>query len=245
MKLNTRFNPTVNGRIHCGHLYTAIVNEVEAHMSGGKFIVRFDDDQTFWSVRRTPTQVQEAIDSIVEDLDWMGVQVDEWQNQTTMKVQAEMQLLYFNHGPLNVRNLFYNDTLPIMHGKTYTPYPYVPWITAEKVIMDFMGDINLLVRGEDLAGEFSLYQYFIDLWGLRPVKQVFLPRLLCPEMGEVGDLSKTIGNYKVADLRSAGMEPGEVRHWLAASCLEDEDGPWSIENVKAQPMLTREGFGYG
>ena len=51
MKYNTRFNPTISGPLHIGHLYMALVNEAEAHRSGGKFIVRVDDTNRQWSHR--------------------------------------------------------------------------------------------------------------------------------------------------------------------------------------------------
>ena len=49
MKYNTRFNPSISGALHIGHLYMALVNEMEAHRTGGKFIVRVDDTQDIWN----------------------------------------------------------------------------------------------------------------------------------------------------------------------------------------------------
>ena len=57
MKYNTRFNPTVSGSLHVGHLYMALVNEVEAHRSGGKFYIRVDDTQDCWVVRLGKKQI--------------------------------------------------------------------------------------------------------------------------------------------------------------------------------------------
>ena len=42
--VNTRLNPTLNGTVHLGHLFTLLVNEYYAHSRNGKFFIRFDDD---------------------------------------------------------------------------------------------------------------------------------------------------------------------------------------------------------
>ena len=42
--IKTRWNPTINGALHVGHLYSMLVNERFAHEQGGKFCVRFDDN---------------------------------------------------------------------------------------------------------------------------------------------------------------------------------------------------------
>ena len=49
--MNTRFNPTANGRLYLGHLYIILLNKQAVEDNGGKFICRFDDDQDYWIER--------------------------------------------------------------------------------------------------------------------------------------------------------------------------------------------------
>ena len=43
----TRFNPTANGPLHVGHIYSALINETLAGPAG-KFIVRIDYNCRYW-----------------------------------------------------------------------------------------------------------------------------------------------------------------------------------------------------
>ncbi|HYX47082.1 MAG TPA: glutamate--tRNA ligase family protein, partial [Sphingomicrobium sp.] len=66
----TRFAPSPTGRLHLGHAFSAVLGHERAGSSGGRFLLRIEDlDRT----RSRP----EFVDSIYEDLRWLGLGWDE------------------------------------------------------------------------------------------------------------------------------------------------------------------------
>ncbi len=65
----TRFAPSPSGHLHLGHAFAALFAHAAAAETGGRFLLRIEDIDTF---RRRPDF--EA--AILEDLDWLGL---EWQ----------------------------------------------------------------------------------------------------------------------------------------------------------------------
>lgn len=237
VKWNTRFNPTVNGSLHLGHLYVAKVNETEAHLSGGKFIVRFDDDQFYWNKIRK-VKVEELKDGIKRDLEWAGVDVDAYRSQSEMREETEAMLRRVGYRDMGWQA--YGLTHAYLPESPQTWFPCVPDLTARKVIQDGMDEVYLLIRGVDLITEFSLYNYFCRLWDWVLPRHVFLPRL--EQQGrsrELSDVSKTAGNFKIADFRKRGVSPKEMWRLLAESCLIDPEKPWTIQNVKMEPRIAK------
>lgn len=231
---NTRFNPTVNGRLHLGHLYVILVNECEAHRSGGKFTLRFDDDQFYWKVRNQ-SPVEDMRKGMIRDLTDMGVKLDAYTSQEEMSARTHKMLDEFGYKKSGVLHHAYTHSY-LPETKDGRFYPFVADYTAEKVVQDFIEGIDLLIRGEDLLTEFSLYNYFCRLWDLPTPKQVFLPRLKCFD-GELSPVSKTIGNFKIRDWLDSGMSVEKLIEGLRESCLVDPTGDWTISNVKNTPIL--------
>src|SRR4030043_463626 len=222
----TRFNPTTNGTLHIGHLYLVLVNEYEAHKDpSGKFIVRFDDNQYFWRDKIGPAKTIEIIQSMIDDLEWIGVNVDEYISQQKIEDQTtnELEMHMRSRGPI-LRGMYFHDEVPITKNP-FVYYPYTPYYSLEKVWLDFQEGVNLLIRGIDLISEFALYEYFVDLMGLPRVKHIYMPRLQ-HAAGELSNLSKTVGNWKIGELRNIGLKPDDVLCHLARSCLINPDGVW-------------------
>ena len=61
-----RFAPSPNGRLHLGHAYSALFTQREARRHDGLFTLRIEDIDTFRCK-------QEFVDSIFEDLAWLGL----------------------------------------------------------------------------------------------------------------------------------------------------------------------------
>jgi glutamyl-Q tRNA(Asp) synthetase len=84
-----RFAPSPTGRLHLGHAYSAILGHACAREDGGEFRLRIEDlDQT----RCRP----EFVDSIYEDLRWLGVDWDGpvlVQSQRTSAYEAALEEL--------------------------------------------------------------------------------------------------------------------------------------------------------
>lgn len=243
--MNTRFNPTVNGPLHAGHLYLILLNHHAARSSGGKFVLRFDDDQPYWDQFCSPAKVAEYTDGIRRDLEWLGLEPDFYSSERDSREVNE------NWVRTNVSNSDFifqdREYMGIRWQPTVKtnsrPYPYTPYLTAVKVAQDFREGIDLLIRGEDLVTEVSLYCYFCEVAGIpRPGFQ-YVPRMmrsLVPYgsiLTDLAEVSKTVGGYAIEEYRRRGWSPGSLVTMVAASALEEPCSGWTFENVKKQPIL--------
>lgn len=234
--MNTRFNPTANGPLHLGHIYMALVNEHMAHSTNSTFILRIDDNQrSYFEKLGGPKQMHEIGMAQSRDLDWIGIQTDRvvYQSGTEELAKATLTKTHFrmvvDHHPLD------RETFPIIHDSIATrPWPLSAWITAEKVVLDRLEDVEAMVRGPDLIQEHQLYMYFCALFGYRFPKCYYLPRLVAAD----GEISKTRENWQIGGLRSTGITPEQIRQILRESCLVNPDESWHIDNVKDLPRLS-------
>lgn len=69
MSVVTRFAPSPTGYLHIGGARTALFNWLFARRMGGRYLLRIEDTDR---ARSTP----EAIDAIIDGLDWLGLQHD-------------------------------------------------------------------------------------------------------------------------------------------------------------------------
>ncbi len=68
--LRLRFAPSPTGYLHIGSARTALYNYLLARAGGGAFVLRIEDtDQS--------RSTEEAIGSIIADLEWLGLEWDE------------------------------------------------------------------------------------------------------------------------------------------------------------------------
>jgi glutamyl/glutaminyl-tRNA synthetase len=91
--------------------------------------------------------------------------------------------------------------------------------------------VNHLIRGTDLVSEYSLYQYFCDLFQIAPPRHTYVPRLTFPGQ----EISKTLANMQIVEFRQSGWKPEALRERLAEACLVNVNGPWAINNIKNNP----------
>jgi len=237
MKYNTRFNPTPTGPLHIGHLYMALVNEAEAHRSGGKFIVRVDDTHVDW-IRKLGQKLLDQYSIEYNDQLSRFVKIDIWDRQSCMPAPEEI----IGEHPLLAmlpRPRWWGEPGHVIEWRTdinQQVWDYSPRPTFEKVVWDFYEGINLLIRGEDMVPEANLYSFFESQLGLLRPHQVYLPRLMTKrgrELAELG-ISKTFGTYQLqTQLDKFGTD--EVLSLLKNSCLIDSEGEFFVENIKGNP----------
>lgn len=233
MKQNTRFNPTVNGSLHLGHLFTALINQGEARRSGGKFGMRFDDDQRYWRWKAGADAVGKYAAQMVEDLEYFGVDPDFVEYQSLMDPMANELLNSEFHFCPSRQAFAPNRGAAEVIGIGVPFYPLVERITAEKVIFDFMEGITWCIRGIDLLSEDCLYRYFVERFQIPQPRMTYIPRLKFE--GDV--VSKMEGNFKLHRYQEAQIPAADILALLAKDCLSDEEGPWLIENIKPDPEL--------
>ncbi len=85
--VRVRFAPSPTGYLHVGGARTALFNWLYARHHGGAFILRIEDTDQERST-------QESIDQIVEAMQWLGLQWDEYYRQTN-RTGAHQQAAQF------------------------------------------------------------------------------------------------------------------------------------------------------
>jgi glutamyl/glutaminyl-tRNA synthetase len=201
----TRFSPSTSGGLHLGHIYTALVNQQLAHSSGGKFIVRVDDTHTDSLTGRGLERNARIVES------------------EHIEVHADIDPEHFQAIETHVIGR------PDLH-----PAAYAPWVTAQRVFYDWIQNVNLVVRAEELLAEYGLYCHYCQSWQIQQPQFLYLPRLRAAGGGEI---SKTKGGYQIAGLRANGYSPRQVLDMLAIGCLIVPLAGWHIWNLKPEPSL--------
>jgi glutamyl/glutaminyl-tRNA synthetase len=233
IKVITRFNPTANGALHLGHIYSLIVNQRFAYAHGGDFWVRFDDtSQAIVIEMDRKERAKEIVKSQKEVIQWLDIEFDFWSVQSDFIDEV--------HEELNKWDYIFPDPYPHdlptyvrMIGSGWIPYPYTPLETAERVVMDHMIGATHLIRGEEFATEYSLYRYYCQLFDYPTPTFIFLPRLT----GVGGDISKTNGGYTIVELKAQGYTPKDITGILQKSCLNYWSDDWSLTNLKSNPRV--------
>ncbi len=94
MTIRTRFAPSPTGNVHIGNMRAAIFNWLYARHTGGQFLLRVEDTDI---ERSTP----EAIETLLQAMDWLGLDFDEQPLYQTTRMQAHLdaaeQLLASGH----------------------------------------------------------------------------------------------------------------------------------------------------
>jgi glutamyl/glutaminyl-tRNA synthetase len=214
----------VNGALHLGHAYVALLNEALAHASGGQFLVRFVD-------RGGTPQIARLVESQRADLLWLGLTVDGWALESSMLPVVNERLTTL--GVTVQEEAVYPHVPRLLLPGRLIAYPYTPTYTAQKVLMDEWQGVTLLVRGLDLVTEYSLYTHYCRQFGVPEPEHVYVPRLLSYQ----GDITKTNGGYKIAELRANGYTPQDVRAMLAKACLHIPPNGWTLDNLREEPRL--------
>jgi len=85
MTCRTRFAPSPTGFLHIGGARTALYCWLQARREGGQFVLRIEDTD-----RERSTQ--EAVDAIIEGMQWLGLNADEGPIYQTQRLQRYRQV---------------------------------------------------------------------------------------------------------------------------------------------------------
>ena len=85
----TRFAPSPTGYLHIGGARTALFNFLYARHTGGKFLLRIEDT----ALKRS---TKEAVDAILEGLQWLGLYWDEEPISQVSRRQRHVALVKTN-----------------------------------------------------------------------------------------------------------------------------------------------------
>ena len=243
--MNTRFNPGTNGPLHIGHIYMVLLNEAVAHSNNGEFTLRFHDNGRGFP--GYPESQAANAKGMLQDLDWMGVTIDKVIYQSEEEAAIRAFLATSPHFRYAIPGNFFHETAPLPLDRLQTG-PVDVWQLAEGVVGDGWLGVTDIIRGVELLAFHSLYVYLCSLLGFSFPRWYYMPRLMAPASEELSagynpntfrsaNVSKTVGNWQVQDLRNAGVTPAQVRLILRRSCLKDPDGRWTIDNIKSHPTL--------
>jgi len=228
MEVVTRLNPTCSGPIHLGHVYMGLLNEHVAKSAGGKFYIRLEDNHPLITERLGDRQERIKTQQI-EDFKWLEFEIEDFifhsttADSVSRRVKDSIGVLWMED-PIIV---------PVFSTTTILPFPSVPKLTAEKVLMDYDMGVTHLIRGIDLATEYCLYAYFCVLLGVPEPKHYYTPRLA----DSTGDVSKTGGAISVAHYRRMGYTPGDIKEIVSKASLWNPLNGWEIDNLKRDPCL--------
>jgi glutamyl/glutaminyl-tRNA synthetase len=230
----TRFNPSANGNLHLGHLFTLLVNDYFVSSRNGELIIRFDDTSPV--AVNTGDRLESIITSQIDDIRWLGIagRVSGWQRQSHFREILDIKL--YELGFDNIEEIADGEHyLPpvIKNSFDWVAYPYMPQQTAERVIMDNIMGVTHLIRGDDFLTEYSLYRYYCQLFEYPAPEFIFLPRLCSAN----GDISKTKGGHKIADFRANGYTPEQVIRILEKACLYYPNNGWEFYNIRPNPRV--------
>ena len=86
MTVKTRFAPSPTGYLHVGGARTALYSWLYAKSKGGKFVLRIEDTD----IERS---TQEAIDAILEGMQWLGLDWDDGPYYQTQRFDRYKELI--------------------------------------------------------------------------------------------------------------------------------------------------------
>ncbi len=237
---NTRFNPTPNGHLHLGHIYMILLNYHTAKKTNGKFIVRFEDSNLLEMEDFEKKKMNQYCKEIKEDLAWFGIKPDLYTYGSKERDRNEKYLKKFKILNLVKTHRMWNSQKILPKVKNTRTYPYTPHLTALKVVQDWKEECNLLIRGDDLVSEFSLYCHFCKLLNIPIPKFYYVPRLMQGNKNKISELcnvEKTQGNFKLRDYKEKGYTPEQIKKMLEKACLIDKTKGWDYKNIKKNPVI--------
>jgi glutamyl-tRNA synthetase len=194
MTTRTRFAPSPTGSLHLGSALSAVANR----RRGDWFLLRIDDTDA-------GRGVEGAVDEIVADLRWLGLDWDEGPAPQSARAERHRE------AAAAVGTVDGDGTLRF--GRlTLLRADGTPTYHLASVVDDHDFGITHVLRGADHRPNTELQRELARALGFEPPEYVHHGLILGPDGKK---LSKRAGQIaSVADLREAGIPAGAVRAYL-------------------------------
>ena len=213
--ITTRFAPSPTGFMHIGSARTALLAFVYAKSNNGNFILRIEDTDQDRSK-------QEFTDSIIEDLEWMGIDYDSISYQSKnydkhgiicedfisrglaykkdgavfLKIPESKDVVINDSVKGNVKfNTDNYDDFVIMRSSG------VPSFLFANAVDDYSSGVSHIIRGDDHMTN-TLRQSFIYEYLDYSPEFIHMPLVLGKDKKK---LSKRNGSYSISDIRKMGI----------------------------------------
>lgn len=220
--VRVRFAPSPTGSLHLGGALTAVANRRFADEHDGVFILRIDDTD---AARRDPG----AEAAILDDLEWLGVAVDEGPIRQSERGEAYRAAA----ARLLTSGTAYEDAGAVRFQGHGRPTLLRPDGTATYQLASVVDDLELrithVIRGKDHLSNAPLHRAVSEALGAAPPEYIHHGLLLDPEGGK---LSKRRGASSLADLQEQGIPPEAVRRYLEELGLPRSDVTLDLARVR-------------
>jgi len=194
MSVRVRFAPSPTGSLHLGSALSAVANR----RRGDWLLLRIDDTDA-------GRGVEGAVDEIVADLRWLGIEWEEGPSPQTERAERHRDAALAvgtedNDGTLRLGRL----TLLRADGS--------PTYHLASVVDDHDFRITQVVRGADHRPNTELQRELARALGFEPPEYVHHGLILGPDGKKLSKRSSEVST--LADLRDAGMPAHAVRAYL-------------------------------
>jgi glutamyl/glutaminyl-tRNA synthetase len=195
--VKVRFAPSPTGSLHLGNALSAVANRRFADEQGGSMLLRIDDTDP-------ARNVEGGTESIVADLEWIGVAWDEGPVHQSCRFVRHRQAAHEVGEPDAEGALRFGRVTLLRPDGT-------PTYLLASAVDDLDFDVTHVIRGADHRANAELQTELIRALGGEPPEFVHHGLLL----GRDGTkLSKRHGASTLADLRDAGIPAEAVRAYL-------------------------------
>lgn len=195
MTVRTRFAPSPTGSLHLGSALSAVANR----RRGDWLLLRIDDTDA-------ERGVEGAVDEIVSDLRWLGIDWDEGPSSQSARAERHREAaaavgIEDTDGTLRFGRLtlLRTDGTPTYH--------------LASVVDDHDFEITHVVRGADHRPNTELQQELAHALGFTPPEYVHHGLILGADGKKLSKRNSEVTT--LADLREAGIPAGAVRAYLA------------------------------
>ena len=208
--MNLCYSPTPHADVHIGHAWIAWLNWREAQLTGGEFVVMWDDvTYNNGACESTGFAFECGVTRTREQLKWLGMEPDRecyWSEFMEAGKAACERLGYKLPRRVGLEPVHHNVVLHPQEP-VYAAI-YEPGLTVCWVVGDFLAGIDGYYTGRAFESTCCLYEDICRRLGYRSVRRQYVPEVRRETLTAKESQSK--GAVSILDLRLAGYEPWQI-----------------------------------